>query len=75
MIQIIVRVVDAFGIELPVSLFFDQATIEAHARRIIELQNSIKDKSSKKAAMNAQGLSGTRLEADGRRSKAAEEGA
>ena len=65
MIQIIVRVVDAFGIELPVSLFFDHATIEAHARRIIELQNSINEKPSKATAMTAQEASATPLGADG----------
>ena len=41
MVQIIVRVLESFGVELPISLFFEHQTIEAHAQKIIELQESI----------------------------------
>lgn len=40
MVQIIVRVLEAFGVELPISYFFEHPTIEAHAQRIIELRCS-----------------------------------
>jgi acyl carrier protein len=41
MVQIIVRILEAFGVELPISFFFEHPTIEAHAQKIIELRNSI----------------------------------
>ena len=46
MVQIIVRVLDSFGVELPISFFFEHPTIEAHAKKIIELRNLLNLKGS-----------------------------
>jgi FkbH-like protein len=40
MVQIIVRVLESFAVELPISFFFDHPTIGHHARKIVELRNS-----------------------------------
>lgn len=41
MVQVIVRVADAFGVELPIDSFFEHPTIEAHARKIVELLSTL----------------------------------
>jgi FkbH-like protein len=38
MVQVVARALDAFGVELPVSAFFENPTVEAHARKLAELQ-------------------------------------
>ncbi len=38
MVQIVARALDDFRVELPLAAFFENPTIEAHARRIVELQ-------------------------------------
>jgi FkbH-like protein len=54
MVQIIVRVLDSFGVELPISLFFEHPTIEAHAKKIIELRNSTSMGGSTETAANTE---------------------
>jgi acyl carrier protein len=40
MVQVVVRVLEIFGVELPIEAFFENPTVEAHAARIIELQQT-----------------------------------
>ncbi len=40
MVQIVVRTLDVLGVELPITAFFENPTIEAHARKVIELQTA-----------------------------------
>ena len=54
MVQIIVRVLEAFGVELPISFFFEHPTIEAHAQKITELRHSIGMKCSTETAASTE---------------------
>ncbi len=64
MVQIIVRVLEAFGVELPISFFFDHPTIEAHAQKITEMRHSINMKCSTETAASTEQQSADRLESE-----------
>jgi acyl carrier protein len=53
MVQIIVRVLESFGVELPISFFFEHPTIGQHAQKIVELRNSSNAKDAPQAAAKA----------------------